>query len=186
MDWLIKFLRIENCGAIEVTAAATCFYVIIALVTLVAVLWIGLGQLRQMSKDAHKKSSLTMLENWDSQNMLNSRATLAKIIRTERSEEENLPSEKQIQREAEALRKELYRLEKKGSKEYYEIIHISDYMEAVGYMMTSEKDRKIVKDLLGDAVTRYYQLFLPWIQEERHKYPRLYEYFTAIYEFCKQ
>ncbi|GAH45410.1 unnamed protein product, partial [marine sediment metagenome] len=176
---------IEKCGAMEVTSAATCCYAIIALATFIVVFWIGFGQLRQMSKEAHKNTLVKMLENWDSQNMIDSRAIVSKITKLERYEQWNLPSEDQIRRKAELLKEELCRLDKEGSKEYLEIVRISDYMEGVGYMMTSKKDRKVVKDIFGDAVIHYYKLFLPWIKEARNKYPRIYEYFTEIYEFCK-
>jgi len=127
-----------------------------------------------------------MLENWRSQDMTDSRVAVARILKKARGADASVAEEEQTQKEAAVLEEELLRLRKEGDKEYWEIVRISDYMEIVGYMMKSNADRKTIMDLYGDAVINYYQYFQRWIEDERKEYPRLYEYFTELYEFCKK
>lgn len=186
MEWLLELLQIEECGAAEVTAIATCILAIIAIVTLLVVFLVSWRQLSQLRKDSHKQLIISILEGWGSQSMIESRGAFAKIIREEGSPRTSSTDEEQILKEASKLKETLFELESNGDEKYYKIVQISDYMERLGYMMKSKKDRQAVKDLLGDAVVNYYLHFQLWIEEQQKKYPRIYEYFTGIYEYCKK
>lgn len=186
MEWLVQFFQIDDCSPEAITAVATCILAILAIATLLVILLVGWRQLRQLRKDSHKQLISGILDGWGSQSMIKARGMLMKVIRGEGSPSTSTTKAEQILKEASKLKEELYELERNGDEKYYEIVQISDYMERLGYMMESKQDRQTVKDLLGDAVVNYYLHFQLWIEEERKKYPRIYEYFTEIYEYCKK
>ena len=186
MDWLVEVLQVDVYSAEAVTAVATSILAILALFTLIAIIYVGFVQLGQIRSESHKQLIMSSLENWNSQEMIESKAIVAKIVRASEDFDINKIDKEQIDKQALHFKEELLKLENTGDKEFFQIVRIGDYWECVGYMMKSTKDREIIKELFGDAVITYYNRFQPWICEKRRNFPAIYEYFEKLYEFCNK
>lgn len=186
MDWLVKVLQIDSFSAQEITAVATMFLAILALLTLIAVFWVGLGQLRAIRREEHNEIIKNLIETWEGDSMLKSRKVFADVIRGKEVMSATVADKKRLNQESKNFKEIVDNLESRRDIEFYDLMRIGNYMETVSYMMRSKQDRKRVNDLMGDAVIYYFERYQTWITNKRLALPRIFEYFESLYKYCKK
>ena len=186
MEWLVKVLQINGCTAEEITAVATMFLAILALATLIAVFWVGRGQLIAIRREEHNEIIKNLIETWESDSTLKSRKIFADVIRGKEAITEKVADSEQLNQESKNLKETLEQLEARREPAFYDLMRIPNHMETVAYMMQSKQDKNKISDLMGDAVIYYFERYKAWITNNRKLTPRIFEYFESLYEYCKK
>ena len=96
VEWLIRIFRVDVFGAEAVIAIGTWVCAVLALATLGALIYVGVVQVRQWRREAHKQLMMNLLTTWENEAMLEARAIFASIIRTKGDIEISTTNKEQI------------------------------------------------------------------------------------------